>query len=354
MRECVDFISAPAYTPLEQSLDAIQGALAEWLRARNLQESALIWARLFLSDAANQTDLVKSHPLYRNTLSHSAFSYIGQPMLNGAKAGLMFAADLSQSIRKEGTPDKMTISSGDTTMLFHSIRLTDEEAKSLTPRQQTEEIFNRHINWLQERGLTLKDNCIRTWLYVRDIDNNYHQVMQGRNAIFDREGLTPQTHFIASTGIGGNTQHTKAIIGIDFLSVEQPHHAPQYLQALEYLNPTHQYGVAFERGVKFNAFGNDKIYISGTASIDKNGNCIYLNDTPRQIERLFENISQLLADAQRTLADITYLIVYLRDIADYQLTAKYMAEHFPTLPYVITEARVCRPQWLVEVECVAR
>lgn len=354
MRESVDFISSPSFVTLAQSLDALYADLNKALQDKNLDKGALIWARLYLSDPANQIDAVKSHALFTDLLSHCAFSYIGQPMLNGAKAGLMFALDLDASIQKQGEADKLTITCGNSTMLFHSVRLTDSEARDLTPKEQTELIFDRHIAWLRDNGLTLKDNCIRTWLYVRDVDNNYAAVMKGRNAIFEREGLTPDTHFIASTGIGGYTESSKAVIAIDFLSVKQPVHNPQYLQALEYLNPTHQYGVAFERGVLFNIFGHDKIYISGTASINKKGECIFLGDVSKQFDRLFENISQLLADANRTLSDITYLVVYLRDIADIRIAEEYMTAHYANLPYVITEASVCRPQWLVEVECAAR
>jgi len=354
MRESVNIISAPVNTTFAQSLDALNEGLTTWLRENQLTKDALLWARLYMSDPANQVDAVWSHELYVQLLSSCAFSHIGQPVINGPKASLMFAVDMDSSVCKQGTAQQMAIKSGATTMLYHSIRLTDKEAAGLTPKEQTELIFERHIAWLSERGLTLKDNCIRTWLFVRDIDHNYADVMKGRNSVFDREGLTPDTHFIASTGIGGYTESSQAVIAIDFLSIDQPEHSPKYLEALEYLNPTHQYGVAFERGVKFSAYGADKIFISGTASIDKFGQCLHLGDVAKQTDRLFENISQLLADADRTLADITYLVVYLRDISDYQIVSDYMTAHYPNLPYVITEAYVCRPQWLVEVECVAR
>lgn len=354
MRETVDFISAPSYVSLAQSLDAVEAALSSWLRDRGLRATDVVWARLFMSDPANQQETVLNHALCADLLADSALSFIGQPMLNGAKLGVMFGVDLEGKIQKSGTPDKKIAILGDAKMLLHSVRLTDEEADGLTPRQQTELIFARHIEWLKEHGMTLRDNCIRTWLYVRDIDANYADVMRGRNAVFAREGLTTDTHFIASTGIGGYTANTKSVIAIDFFSLAQPQLAPKYLTALEYLNPTHQYGVAFERGTALSLAGEKTAFISGTASIDKEGKCIFVGDVERQTERLFLNISQLLADAELTLADVTYMIVYLRDIADYRVVEAYMQQHYPNVPYVVTEAYVCRPQWLVEVECVAQ
>ena len=47
------------------------------------------------------------------------------------------------------------------------------------------------------------------------------------------------------------------------------------------------------------------------------------------------------------------MIVYLRDVADYELVRRLYAERFPDKPCVIVHAPVCRPGWLVEMECMA-
>jgi enamine deaminase RidA (YjgF/YER057c/UK114 family) len=47
------------------------------------------------------------------------------------------------------------------------------------------------------------------------------------------------------------------------------------------------------------------------------------------------------------------MIVYLRDISDYQVVRQLHQERFPGKPYVIVHAAVCRPGWLVEMECMA-
>ena len=48
-----------------------------------------------------------------------------------------------------------------------------------------------------------------------------------------------------------------------------------------------------------------------------------------------------------------YAIVYLRDVADYDVIDRYLKQHYPDLTCLIVEARVCRPEWLIEVEAVA-
>jgi enamine deaminase RidA (YjgF/YER057c/UK114 family) len=47
------------------------------------------------------------------------------------------------------------------------------------------------------------------------------------------------------------------------------------------------------------------------------------------------------------------MIVYLRDVADYQVVRDVFAQRFPDKPVVIVHAPVCRPGWLVEMECTA-
>jgi enamine deaminase RidA (YjgF/YER057c/UK114 family) len=47
------------------------------------------------------------------------------------------------------------------------------------------------------------------------------------------------------------------------------------------------------------------------------------------------------------------LIVYLRDVADYDLVRSLFDERFPDKPLVIVHAPVCRTGWLVEMECMA-
>ena len=46
------------------------------------------------------------------------------------------------------------------------------------------------------------------------------------------------------------------------------------------------------------------------------------------------------------------MIVYLRDMADYAVVKRMFDERFPSTPKVITLAPVCRPGWLIEMECM--
>ncbi len=313
----------------------------------------LVATRVLLSDAINQWPQVKAHSLYQDILSSGFVSYVEQPPLNGAKIVLLLHFS-DEKGKHAGTPQLHFYEKQGIRYLFHSVRFTADEVKGMDACEQTKEAYRRHIAILEKKGMTLERNCHRTWLYVRDIDRYYADVVKGRNDVFAEQGLTSDKHFIASTGIEGYGIAPEACVGIDFYSVEGLSGRDVfYLQAPEYLNPTYEYGVAFERGTRLSLPCGDVYYISGTASIDKHGECLYHGDVMRQAERLFVNIDELLKHGGAGLADLRELTVYLRDVSDAVLIEPYIHERFPDVATAVTAARVCRPEWLIEVEAIA-
>jgi len=219
---------------------------------------------------------------------------------------------------------------------------------------QTKAIFNNYITWLEKEKQTLAENCLRTWIFVRDIDNNYNGMVKARNEVFTAEGLTPATHFIASTGIEGQTQFVSTLVMMDAYSIGGLESGQiTYLEALENLSQTHEYGVAFERGTAIDYGDRRQIFISGTASIDRHGEILYLNDVEMQTERVFENIKALLLRAESDMDDVNSMIVYLRDRADTLFVEEYLATNYPQIPTLLVLAPVCRSGWLIEIECTA-
>lgn len=276
--------------------------------------------------------------LMTELLAKAAYTIIQQAPVGGAKIALL-----------------VKTSDTDATFVLHSIRLTDDEAAHQSSYVQTVMLFDKYLEATRQLGTDMRTHCVRTWIYVRDIDANYAGVVRARNDVFRQHGLTHDTHYIASTGIGGRTGERNVLVAIDFLTypgiVEEQ---KTYLKALDHLNPTHEYGVAFERGTKLRfADGRQQLFISGTASIDKHGEVVYVGDVRRQTERLLENIGALLANGGATMDNVKYFIVYLRDMADAQDVEAILNERHPQTPHILTLAEVCRPKWLVEMECIA-
>ena len=127
----------------------------------------------------------------------------------------------------------------------------------------------------------------------------------------------------------------------------------KYLYANEYLSPADIYGVRFERGTCVNYTDRKHIFISGTASIDKKGDVLHLGDIRKQTLRMWDNVEALLNEAEASFDDVAQILVYLRDISDYSLVKEMFDKKFSGTPYLILYAPVCRPEWLIEMECMA-
>jgi enamine deaminase RidA (YjgF/YER057c/UK114 family) len=220
--------------------------------------------------------------------------------------------------------------------------------------KQTELLFANLSRALNLRGGRLRANCIRTWLYLRDIALSYGDMVAARNKVFRRCGLTRKTHYIASTGIEGSLAGGSSLVGMDAYSVIglRPEQV-SYLNDFSRLCRTADYNVAFERGTRVAYADRAHYFISGTASIDKAGNILHPGDAARQLTRALGNIKALLRSGGAGLSDMMYFIVYLRNGEDFTRVDRCLKRSFPDLPLVVVRGAVCRPGWLVEVEGVA-
>ena len=131
---------------------------------------------------------------------------------------------------------------------------------------------------------------------------------------------------------------------------------------LEVLNEAYAYEKpsSFSRGLRIDLGEITILMISGTASIDEQGRSVHVGDFRAQTRRTFRNISGLLAAEGATWHDVVRTTCYLRDIdRDYEAfneerTAFYAVLGLDPLPASTgIEARLCRPELLVEIEAIA-
>ena len=320
-------------------LEKASRRLAESLRMKGCQ---LVWKRFFVSDAINQN-------VHLKRIENEALSIVQQPPLNGSKASLLlyFVENVQLTTDADHT---VVMKRPNYEHLFHT-QLHDRTGNATT---QTCHIFDRYCNSLSRKGCSLGKNCLRTWIFVQNVDTQYAEMVAARSEYFQREGLTSLTHYIASTGIEGRYIHPDTLILMDAYAIVniQPEQI-RYLHAPTHLNPTYEYGVTFERGATVDYGDRRHVFISGTASINNKGEIVHPLDIEKQTARTFENVLTLLDEAGATMQHVAHMIIYLRDIADYAATNRYVAQHYPDIPCVISWAPVCRPGWLVEVECMA-
>ncbi len=310
-----------------------------------MKEAKVVFKRYFLSDSTNQQPLMKQD-------DECSVSLIQQSPLDGSKIAVWIYLIKGADVSYDG--ESAYVAHNDYCHIWTMGLINNDPVNEKSSYMQTWNVMLRYIDILKNNNATLEANCIRTWFFVRDVDTQYGGLVKSRRECFIEQGLTQNTHYISSTGIGGNPADPKALIqlGSYALTGFQPEQQ-RYLYALTHLNKTIEYGVTFERGTLMQYGDRNHIYISGTASIDNKGEVVHVGNIVKQTERMWENVETLLAEGDMSYDDVMQIIVYLRDFADYEVVSKMFAEKFPNIPFVITLAPVCRPTWLIEMECIA-
>ena len=173
-------------------LAAILRAQQLFLAENQLPGDALVFSRYFVSDYANQTEvlnLIKAHSPAGVRLP--ALSIVQQPLLTGPKVAVWshIIHDKNQSVSNSSVLDghSLLLERGGYRHLW-SARLL---ANDLAPDSfgQTDQLFRDYHRLLAQNGFSLKDDCLRTWLFVKDIDFNYHGVVFARRKFFDEVDL---------------------------------------------------------------------------------------------------------------------------------------------------------------------
>ncbi|HBX45621.1 MAG TPA: hypothetical protein DEG28_07050 [Porphyromonadaceae bacterium] len=327
----------------EQQFYAIETVFASLQRETGeLKNCTPVLKRYFVSDAINQAHLLPEQ-------KEIAISVVQQPPLNGTKVSLWVYWVENGQVKNCG---ENTVSLQRN--IYTHLYTTQMHSRQKNEGIETGRLFDRYAEILTKQNCLLKDNCIRTWIYVQGIDIHYDRMATMRKMHFKQEGLTDKTHYIASTGIEGKYIYPETIVLMDAYSISgiRPEQVA-YLKGLSHLAPTIEYGVTFERATAIDYGDRRHIYVSGTASIDRKGQVVAPFRIDKQIKRTLENIRVLLAEGGAAMDDIAQLIVYLRDPADYDFVEKYLNIQYPDLPKVIVWAQVCRPEWLIEMECIA-
>ena len=354
LQETFITLSPNQYGSFKEQLTELEEAFFEILAQLGLAPQNAIMKRFLCSDLTNQSLALAECEFSNPDLNCAcAVSCVQQPPIAPAKVALQVhcLGQKHHDLQRDKQGKHLILHRGE---LSHYWTMGLAFTQSDHSFGQTIELFESYLGYLQQQGLTLADHVIRTWFYVKDVDSNYAGLVTARNEVFLQQGLTSQTHYIASTGIEGAHANPTCKVMLDAYAVKgiRPEQI-RYLNALDYLGYTHDYGVAFERATEVSYAGRKHIFISGTASIDPKGQIVHPNDVALQLERVLQNINALLRQANATLTDLKQCTVYIRDSADGAFIQAQMSRALPQTPFVVVTAPVCRPGWLIEIEGIA-
>lgn len=224
-------ITPEAGTTFPVQLASIEKALRLFLRQQELTDEAVVFKRYFLSDYSNQSEIQERLAASRY---QSAVSVVQQTPLNGAKVILLVTLLDGANTQKFRDENTLIFSHNGYSHVF-STQLHSKNSQQ-NSFDQTTDIFQNYLETLEKQNIQLAENCIRTWIYVRDIDNNYAGMVKARNEVFDQHQLTKDSHFIASTGIEGRYSNPSVSVLMDAYSVGgiRPEQV-KFLKALSHL-----------------------------------------------------------------------------------------------------------------------
>lgn len=335
-RETHAVVTAETGGSFSVQVEAVEEAVAHltWRLYNDGTSQRRVMTRWYVSDIMNQSSRLKGSCV------------VGQAPTGDCKVSVL-AIFMKCSEVDSSREGETAIVRGEYTDIRHHI----DAAKEDKTYSATHDFFSIVCESLARRGATLGDNCVRTWFFVNDIDNKYWAFVRSRNEVFEREGLTRDTHFIASTGIGASlcsSLHSESlsVIGLQAGQIS-------YLSSPSRMNSTADYGVSFERGTCVD-YGDRRVtYVSGTASIGPEGEIMHVGDPVAQTERMIGNVESLLSKGGVSKTDIMHIVVYVRDLSYGEEVISIVRGYFPGIPCVAVQGAVCRPGWLVEMECMA-
>jgi enamine deaminase RidA (YjgF/YER057c/UK114 family) len=98
------------------------------------------------------------------------------------------------------------------------------------------------------------------------------------------------------------------------------------------------------------------LFIAGQTAVGKDGNIVGIGYAFAQAKQVYENIGEILADAEMTFADIVKMTTYITDISFKEkvneVRRQYLKKDFPANTLVVVKG-LAEEEYLIEIEAIA-
>ncbi len=227
-------------------------------------------------------------------------------------------------------------------------------------KSHSEAMFNQADMLLRSEGATFQD-VVRTWIYLSDILDWYHDFNIARNNCYAQYGFlhnngsvveAEKIYLPASTGIGGNNS-SRMPATMDVFAVRRSPGSNVNIRPIygEKQRSPYRYGSAFSRAMVVEEPNNKMIFVSGTASIDEEGRSVFNDDPAEQIRHTFNVLSALISPEGGSLQDFCEATVFLKRQKDFPIFETVMKElGMENIPSINVIADVCRDELLFEID----
>jgi enamine deaminase RidA (YjgF/YER057c/UK114 family) len=236
-----------------------------------------------------------------------------------------------------------------------------DSSKRQNRRKQAETMFRKAEVLLKSAGASSRD-VVRTWIYIENILEWYHEFNQSRNTCYTDFGLlrngdldhAEEIYIPASTGIGGKNPLGASTI-MDLQAVTQKPDTRIQIRPLSGIRQRspYRYGSAFSRAMCVVEPEGKWIFVSGTASINEKGESVYIGDISSQVKHTVEVVESLIRSEKASFSELCEATVFIKRKSDfplYQKTAESLG--LSGIPAVYLVADVCRDELLFELDAV--
>jgi len=215
--------------------------------------------------------------------------------------------------------------------------------------EQTQRTLDQLQAALAQAHFSIGD-LVRTWFFLDGLLEWYDDFNEVRARVYSPTKFRIGS-FPASTGVAGrNPAGTALTLGAwamqPLTTQAKVEEVSSPLQC-----PACAYGSRFSRAVEIQSGGIRRLLVSGTASIDPNGQTAHLDDVGAQIRLSMQVVEAILESRRLSFADVTRATAYFKSPTDTAAFAEWCdRRELRNLPVVNTGCDICRPDLLFEVE----
>jgi enamine deaminase RidA (YjgF/YER057c/UK114 family) len=214
---------------------------------------------------------------------------------------------------------------------------------------QASQIFHQMEGLLHGGQMEFLD-VFRTWFYNDDILGWYRDFNGVRTQFFRDRGV-PGKWLPASTGVDGRNG-VGAALTAGLIAVKPKGDGVKVSEVLSPLQPpAPDYGSSFSRAVEVETPDLRRLYVSGTASIDRDGKTVFVGDCAAQVRRTLEVVQAILESRGMDWSDVVRSLAYFRQPEEAPLFGRYLADSaIPRFPAIVLGNGICRDDLLFEIE----
>jgi len=216
-------------------------------------------------------------------------------------------------------------------------------------------LFRNVGEMLNQAGFQIND-LVRTWIYIPRLLAVYQSLNTARTNEFQKYNFAEKDKKIAypaSTGIQGRsisdwaTLDAVAVKTVGTFPVLKPMHNPLQSEA-------YTYGSDFSRGFVIDWPDYRILHLSGTASIDKEGNSLYIDDPKKQIEYTMDLFLKFLGNYGADSNNIAHACVFFKNVSDKKLFEEIVRDRgWFQFPCLYLQGDICRGDLVFEIDGIA-